>query len=112
MTFIEGLACKDTFFVVPNSLEAKRLMLQDLHGATAGYFGVHKTLKVITSRFHWPGADKEVRDYIHHCPGCQLQLTNPAKPTSSLQSVQVPPEPFHTITIDHVTGLPETLNWP
>ena len=110
MYVINGLWWKGDHFVVSDSPDTKRLILQDMHDhPMAGHPGV-QTLKTITSRFYWPGAGKELRNYVWHCPSCQVQLTHPAKPSGLLPPLDVPPWPFHTVTTDYITGLPLTPN--
>ena len=92
--------------MVPNSADTKRLILQAFHDhPMGGHFGLTKTLKAIKSRFLWRHADEEVGDYVHNCPGCQVQTTHPSKPAGDLQPLDVPPYAWHTVTTDYVTGL-------
>ena len=111
LTFASGLWWKGDCIVVPNSADTKRLILQGFHDhPMAGHHGVTKTLKVIKSRFYWPNADTEVRNYVCNCPSCQVQTNKPAKPTGLLQPLDVPPYAWHTVTTDYITGLPLTPN--
>ena len=85
MSLIEGLWWKEGCIVMPNSADTKRLVLEAMHDhPLAGHLGVTKTIKAINSRFFWRDAHQEVRDYIRHCPNCQLQTSNPSKPTCLL----------------------------
>ena len=109
LTFAQDLWWKGDRIVVPNSADTKRLILEAFHGhPMAGHFGVTKTLKSITTRFYWPNAEREVRDYVRNCSSCQLQTTHPSKPAGLLQPLDVPPYAWHTITTDYITGLPCT----
>lgn len=47
-----------------------------------------------------------LKKYILHCPSCREHAVPRHKPYGSLQPTLTPPIPFHTITIDFVTGLP------
>ena len=95
--------------MVPDSADTKRMILQAMQDhPLAGHLGVTKTIKAISSRFHWRNAHLEVCYYIRHCPSCQLQTTPPAKPTGLLQPLDVPPFAWHTVTTDYITGLPCT----
>ena len=51
---------------------------------------------------------RNLRDYIAHCPSCQLNQTKRHKPYGSLVPVSTPAIPFHTIAMDFIMGLPVT----
>ena len=55
------------------------------------------------------GVDKEHLRLLSLYAG-QVQSVHPPKPQGLLQSLQVPPYPFHVVTSDHITGLPRTQN--
>ena len=77
--------------MVPNSADTKRLILQAFHDhPMAGHCGVTKTPKAIKSRFFWPNADTEVRNYVRECPSCQVPANHPTKPAGLQQLLSVP----------------------
>ena len=89
----------------------KRLVLQAMHDhPLAGHLRVTNTTNAINSRLFWRNAHQEVRKHIRHCPSCQLQTSNPSKPTGLLQPLDVPPFAWHTVTTDYITGLPVTAD--
>ncbi len=49
---------------------------------------------------------KELKAYILHCPDCQVYRTYRHKPYGTLQPIISAPQPFHTLTLDFVLGLP------
>ena len=51
---------------------------------------------------------RNLRDYIAHCPACQLNQTKRHKPYGSLVPIATPAIPFHTIAMDFIMGLPIT----
>ena len=109
LTFAQDLWWKGNRIVVPDSADTKKVILQAFHNhPMAGHFGVRKTLAAINSRFYWPLADGEVRDYCRACPECQLHNTSSHKPTGLLQPLDVPPYAWLTLTTDYITGLPRT----
>ena len=108
MSLIEGLWWKEGRIVMPKSADTKRLVLEAMHDhPLAGHLGVTKT---INSHLFWRNAHQEVRDYIRHCPSCQLQTSYPSKPTGLLQPLDVPPFAWYPVTTDYVTGLPVTAD--
>lgn len=94
--------------MVPNSVDAKRLILQAMHDhPLAGPLGVSKTLKAISSSVVWQRA---AQDLIASTFDTVLAVNStPLTPlTGLLQLLIVPPSPWHTITTDYITGLPLT----
>ena len=80
MSFVEGVWWKENRIVVPNSADTKQLILEAVHDhPLCGHMGAAKTLKALNSRFYWTYADREVRNYIRHCPSCQLRTTQPVQ---------------------------------
>ena len=54
----------------------------------------------------WPGAVRDVRRYCHDCVECQKAKPAHHKPFGLLNPLPVPPEPWHTVTMDFITDLP------
>lgn len=50
---------------------------------------------------------RRLRDYLVHCRECQTTQTKRHLPCGDLKPIETPPEPFHTVTLDFVVGLPE-----
>ena len=51
-----------------------------------------------------------LREYLKHCPECSLLQTHRHAPYGTLQPIQSPDTPFHTITIDFILALPTSRN--
>ncbi|KAJ9405571.1 hypothetical protein DTO045G8_6601 [Paecilomyces variotii] len=51
---------------------------------------------------------RQVKAYITHCHGCQLNRTRRHAPYGNYQPILTPDIPFHTIAIDFIMGLPDT----
>lgn len=49
-----------------------------------------------------------LREYIEHCPTCQQNNIRRYKPFGVLQPITCLPIPFHTVTMDFITDLPES----
>lgn len=94
--------------VVPQSMRLE--VLAHYHdAATAGHLGVSKTYKRIAERFHWPGIDADVVQYVLTCRHCNThkvrQLSHPP-----LQAVDLPDAPWQMISVDLVGPLPTSRN--
>jgi hypothetical protein len=48
-----------------------------------------------------------IKDYIAHCRACQRNKTWTHRPYAQLRLIVSPAEPFHTMMIELITGLPE-----
>ena len=72
-----------------------------------GHLGFHRTWEKMRG-FVVNREAKRPREYIERCDECNKNAVHRHKPYVSLQSILAPPTPFHTLTIDFVTGLPRT----
>ncbi|KAG0159220.1 hypothetical protein PDIDSM_6741 [Penicillium digitatum] len=72
-----------------------------------GHLGFHRAWQKMRGFVIHKGA-KKLRVYIDQCDECKKNAVHRHKPYGSLQPILAPPIPFHTLTIDFVTGLPRT----
>jgi hypothetical protein len=49
-------------------------------------------------------------EYIRHCPECKVFQTRRHVPFGSMQPIEAPPVPFHTIAMDFILALPRALS--
>ena len=52
--------------------------------------------------------DDEVRDYVQSCDVCQRDKTSSHKKYGLLQPLDIPHQPWKSISMDFITGLPES----
>lgn len=50
-----------------------------------------------------------MREYVRHCPSCQIYQTKRHMAYSSMQPIESPPVPFHTITINFIPALSKSI---
>lgn len=50
---------------------------------------------------------KRLKEYVQHCPACQLNQTSRSKENGELMPIRTPCQAFHTIAMDFIVGLPE-----
>ena len=92
---------------MPSNKDLRRSIMQEFHDAQyAGHLGYTKTLHHIQRYFTWPGMAGEIHEYVQGCVLCQRDKSVSVKPAGLLQPIEVPPERWHTVTTDFVTGLP------
>jgi len=87
--------------------EEKRDIIRLYHDdPMSGHPGVDKTIEIITRNHIWKGLRKDVQGYIAACDTCHKSKTTRHRPYGLLQPLPAPDRPWHTITMDFITGLP------
>ncbi|KAL0149844.1 hypothetical protein M9458_054892 [Cirrhinus mrigala] len=93
---------------VPDTLRQE--VLQWGHDSTlAGHPGVQRTITFIARAFWWRTLRRDVQLYVQACNTCARSKTNNTPSTGELQPLPIPKRPWSYISIDFVTGLPESL---
>ena len=75
---------------------------------SGGHVGRNKCHEIIARQWYILKLDRKLREYLRHCPECQLYQTPRHRPFGALQPILTPPTPYHTILIDFVLALPVT----
>ena len=75
---------------------------------SGSHVGLAKSFEIISRQWYIRNLTKHLRDYIRHCPQCQLYQTPRHLPHGSLQPILTPPVPYHTLTIDFILTLPKS----
>ena len=92
--------------VIPDGLIAG--VLTSLHaGPTGGHFGAEKLTEQVRLRFWWPRVESCVREFCRMCDRCVSRSTPNPKPRAEMGELRSD-EPFDTIAIDFLSGLPVT----
>ena len=81
-------------------------VLETVHGGSSGHPGYAKCYERVSSAWYIRGLARQLRQYLKHCPECQLHRTRRHPPYGSLQPILSPAIPFHTLTIDFILALP------
>lgn len=100
----------DTLVVcIPSKSDLRLSLLHDAHdSAIAGHFGFEKTYQHLHSRFYWPSMAKDTKLYVQSCENCQRNKSDLQRPAGLLQPLPIPPQRWHTVTMDFITQLPKT----
>ena len=94
---------------VPKDMELRRQLVELHHDtAVAGHPGRWKTLELVSRNYWWPGMSRYIASYIKGCDRCNRTKTFPAKPVGKLVPNQIPKDIWEIITVDLITGLPES----
>src|SRR4029077_11891529 len=96
--------------IVPEKMERK--VIQEHHdGPLKGHAGEARTVERIQRNFYFPGMTRKVRKYIKQCEDCQRNREDHHKPYGKMKEWQHElKRPWQHITMDFMTGLPETTD--
>ena len=102
-----GLVYLGRLLYIPPQL--RKHVMQEAHEPSySGHLGVDKTCAGIKRRFWWPHVRKTVRRYITRCDECQHNKPRSHKMYGEMHPIPPPDRPWEQMTMDLVTGLPET----
>lgn len=101
------LLYKGAIWIPPHD-ELRLALIQAAHDSPeAGHAGDTKTLSLLRRRYYWPRMDKTIEQYIRNCHTCKR--TKPQRETQGLlQPLSVAESAWTDITMDFVTGLPDS----
>ena len=92
--------------VVPTALVPG--VLVSLHaGPAGGHFGAEKLLEQVRVRFWWPDMTHSVETFCRNCDRCNTRKDPVPRPRAVMGELYAD-EPFETICIDFLSGLPTT----
>lgn len=105
--FQQGLLLRESLIYVPPPIRLE--ILQNRHDAkVAGHFGVARTYELISRDYWWPGMLKMIKQFIASCEVCARSKTSRHKPYGYLKALEVPEQPWTSVTMDFITDLPES----
>ena len=108
----QGLILFRGMVYVPKDMELRRKIVEAHHDTTvAGHPGRWKTLELVSRNYWWPGMSRYIATYLKGCDRCNRTKTFPAKPSGKLVPTQIPNEVWQIISVDLITGLPESLGY-
>jgi len=94
---------------VPKSPDLRRQIVELHHDSQiAGHPGRWKTLELVSRNYWWPGMSRYVAAYVKGCDRCNRTKTFPGKLLGKLVPTQIPQQIWEIITVDLITGLPES----
>jgi RNase H-like domain found in reverse transcriptase/Integrase zinc binding domain/Chromo (CHRromatin Organisation MOdifier) domain/Integrase core domain len=100
---------EDGKIFVPNSPELQGEIIRHHHDSViAGHPGIDRTLEAIQRSFIWPRMRQTVAEYVQACQECQRVKIDRTARRAPLNPHDVPPRPWHTITIDMIGPLPSS----
>lgn len=97
---------EEAVLVIPSN-ERQEILNSFHNDATAGHYGIERTIARIASRFYWPKMRTDITQHIGNCIECQRYKATNLKPAGLFQTT-ASEQRFETIAIDFFGPLPET----
>lgn len=104
-----GLLCFRNRVWIPDSEPLKTKIIQNIHDShITGHPGREATYAILSRRFFWPGAAKDVRRFLRNCTMCGRSTIWREKKHGLLKPMPIPERIWAEISIDFITELPPT----
>ena len=65
-------------------------------------------VEIISHNFVWPKMEEGIRKYVSECDACQRNKASRHQRNGLLHPLELPASPWTSISIDFITGLPES----
>ncbi len=105
----EGMLYYDGRVYVPWKTSLRGEIISRSHDhITASHPGIEKTKELILREFWWPKIKKDVKAYVKGCETCQRTKSSTQAKAAPLHLNAVLEGPWTHISIDMVTGLPDS----
>ena len=97
---------------MPKDEDLRRQIVQNHHDSTvAGHPGRWKTLELVSRNYWWPDITRYVAKYVKGCDRYNRTKIYSAKPSDQLVPTVIPKGIWEIITVDLITGLPESQGY-
>jgi transposase InsO family protein len=94
---------------IPVPEELQEAIIQQHHDdALHGHQGIKRTIELIQRNYDIPGLKEKVTQYINRCSDCQKNKHSTHTKYGESQPIWIPQAPWEDISMDFVTGLPES----
>ncbi|SJL11310.1 uncharacterized protein ARMOST_14713 [Armillaria ostoyae] len=105
----DGILYYDNRIYVPRHSSLRGEIIAQSHDhITAGHPGIAKTRELVQREYWWPKIQKDVEAYVKGCETCQRTKSNTQAKSAPLHPNAIPTEPWTHISVDMVTGLPDS----
>jgi hypothetical protein len=105
------LKYKQSRVYVPQG-KLRLLVLKEEHDSPiAGHRGEKATIATVSRRYYWPGMKEDITHFVKTCVKCQLNRASYQKQAGLLQPLPIPPGPWHSVSMDFITSLPESQGY-
>lgn len=84
-------------------------LISEFHDTVLGaHFGAEKTLSALQKNYIWPSMKHHVNQFVLSCDACQKNKARHQKPHGKPSLLDVPDEPWQSISIDFCGPFPKT----
>jgi hypothetical protein len=99
---------KGRIWLGANPILQQNVMTAMHNSALGGHSGVPVTYRRLKTTFAWPGMKQQVMEFVQSCLIRQQAKPDKAKYPGLLLPLPIPPHAWHTISLDFITGLPQS----
>lgn len=102
-----GLLCFRDRVWIPNNEPLRTRIIQNVHDShITGHPGRDATYMILSRRFFWPGAAKDVRQFLRNCTVCGRSTIWRDTKHGLLKPLPIPQRIWAEISVDFITDLP------
>lgn len=99
----------DSVLYIPHTESLRLGIIKKHHDEPlAGHLATEKTFALIRAKYYWPDMRKQIQEYCNSCLVCQGARVIRGKQPGLLQPIPTPKGPWEVLTLDFITGLPES----
>lgn len=111
-SLVDGvIRCKGKLWL-GNHTEAHKAVLLALHSSgLGGHPEVTATYQKVKNLFIWHGMKEDIKKYVLACQVCNQAKPEHGKLPGLLQPLPIPPQAWHTVSMDFVEGMPKSKNF-
>jgi hypothetical protein len=92
---------------IPRVNEILNILVSEAHDTPlSGHQNSVRTYKHLQKLFYWPKMNKFITDYVLACDSCQRNKVSPTAQKPFLQPLQLPSQPWKSVSMDFITCLP------
>jgi transposase InsO family protein len=92
---------------VPEELQ-EQIIRQHHDDPVHGHPGVSRTMELIQRNYQFRNMKDKITSYVKKCADCQRNKHSTHAPYGEMQPMELPTEPWTDISMDFVTGLPQS----
>jgi hypothetical protein len=108
-SLVNGLIRHNGRIWLGNHKEAHRAILLALQSSgLGGHSGVNATYHKVKALFSWPNMKKDITEYVTQCQVCSQAKPEHCRLPGLLQSLPIPSQAWHTISLNFIEGLPKS----